>query len=292
MTSFERVARAHIFSRGSPATKRLYLSDLSAWLVHCELENIEPDEPTLEVATTFRDKLAKRVGPQTVRRTLSALSSMYDAAGLTNHFRSSRRLARPEANEVALTQAFTKEEIGKLLTAVKAEAEKTIVGLRDLAVVLIMYETGLRISSVAGMQRDRLIRQDGQLSVLVKVKKKGLVEVVFPEKSMKALDRWLEVIEISRATHVFPALRGKKALSTRAINQRLEAYGKLTGIEDCNPHRFRATFITEALDAGIALHEVQAAVHHSDPKTTQRYDRGIRGTGVTKALDKFRGGRS
>lgn len=55
-----------------------------------------------------------------------------------------------------------------------------------------------------------------------------------------------------------------------------------------HPHQFRATFITEALDAGVPLHEVQAAVHHADPRTTQRYDRGARGAGVTAALEKFR----
>jgi len=64
--------------------------------------------------------------------------------------------------------------------------------------------------------------------------------------------------------------------------------GNEAGVKHLHPHRFRSSFVTRALDAGVALHEVQAAVGHSSPDITQRYDRGVRGRGVTLALAKFR----
>jgi integrase len=88
---------------------------------------------------------------------------------------------------------------------------------------------------------------------------------------------------------VFPSERNAmKRLDSGAINKRIEAYGKVLGIEDAHPHRFRATFINDALDAGIAPHKVQASVHHADPKTTQRYDRRQRGLDVASDLAEFR----
>ena len=65
-------------------------------------------------------------------------------------------------------------------------------------------------------------------------------------------------------------------------------YGKMLGIK-VHPHSFRAAYITDALDSGLQLHEVQAAVHHADPATTLRYDRRERGAGVAAQVEKFRG---
>jgi integrase len=145
----------------------------------------------------------------------------------------------------------------------------------------------MRITSVTSLEREQVrVRGDGSRALLVKVKKKGRVEVELPTSSAEALDQWLARAPESK--YVFPALRGKGALTRRAISQRLTEYGRRTGVKNAAPHRFRATYITEAFDAGVPLNEIQAAVHHSDPNSTQRYDRGVRGAGVAGSVSKFR----
>lgn len=286
MTTFERAARAHIASRGSKGTRALYGADLESWLEHCAESNIDPDGPSLEAATSFRDTLKGQLSAQTVRRVLSALSSMYEAAGLPNMF-SGKRLQRPPADEVALTREFSEEEAQAILKA--AEADTSNVGIRDTAILRLLYDTGLRVSSVVEMKRNRIFRRgvDGQQVALARVKKKGLVEVELPEASAKALVHWLEVAPES--DWVFPSVRSpNQPIACSVVNKRLLVYGAQAGVPHAHPHRFRATLITRALDLGIPLNQVQAAVHHADPKTTLRYDRGARGTGVANAVAESR----
>jgi integrase/recombinase XerD len=215
---------------------------------------------------------------------------MYEAHGLPRNPFKPKRLPRPPADDVAVTQPFTKAEATALLMKVDeemlgvAKGATSIIGMRDRAIVRLLYDTGMRVSTVCSMRRDALREVEGRLFLITTVKKRGRVEVALPMTSSAVLEAWLEIAPPS--PWVFPAK--KKHVTRGAVLERLIEYGRRAGVKDPSPHRFRAAYITEALDSGLALHEVQAAVHHADPKTTQRYDRGVRGTGVSQALAKFR----
>jgi integrase len=291
-SAFERAARAHIASRGSPGTRKLYTADLDAWLEHCRVREHDPNEPTLEAATEFRDALVNKYEGSTVRRVLSALSSMYDSAGLTNHFKSKHRLDRPPADEVSVTPAYSEEEAQELVDHALAAVreDKTLRSLRTAVIVRLLYDTGLRASEVAKMQRSGLTRIEDGYQLFDRVKKKGRVETFLPETSAMLLDEWLKRAP-SDSKWVFAAARGSGHINTSTIREFVAELGRVVGVEKrARPHRFRATFITEALNK-LPLNEVQASVHHSDPSTTQRYDRGKRGAGVTAAVAKARQGR-
>lgn len=290
-TKFERAAQAHIASRGSAGTRKLYESDLAAWLLHCELEGVSPDEPDLATATKFRDKLVKKYESSVVRRMLSALSSMHEAAGVSNVF-NGKRLQRPERDDVALTKEFTADEAARLIAAAEQEAAsgESPHAVRDAAVLRLMYDHGLRVGTVTKILRERVVRRGDRVAIFVRPKKKGWVEVVLTSEAAEALARWMD--QSPEMKYVFPAPRGSGPLGTTAINKRLDIYGKRCGVEHPHPHRFRATYITDAIESGIPLHEVQASAHHSDPKSTQRYDRGVRGTGVASMVASFRKGKS
>lgn len=278
--TFERAAREHIDSRGSKETRAVYLGDLGKWLTFCELEKVDPNAPPFSAAIKFRDALVAKYADPSTRRTLSVISVLYEAAGLVNHFKSSRRLHRPKPDDIGLTDSFTREQIDRLLEEV----------YRDpcyYAIVRLLYDTGLRIAEVLAIKRAALYGGAGlSMTLIGKVKKQGRVQTVVPETAARAVTRWLNTAPSS--DWLFPASRGAGPMATSTVRAFLSDLGKRTEVDDVRPHRFRATFATNALDAGIALHEVQAAMHHSDPKTTQRYDRGKRGAGVTNALAAFR----
>ena len=205
---------------------------------------------------------------------------MYESAEMPNHFKSNKRLPRPAPDEVAVTLAFSREETSAVLSAVADHP-------RDAAIVQILFDTGMRISEVLAIRRSELDRRrEGQLYLISTVKKKGRVETAMPASSRAAVDRWLEVAPAS--THLFPGRDARKRVTSSWFRERLEKIGKIAGVANTHPHRFRATYITEAFDAGVPLREIQASVHHADPKTTIRYDRGVRGTGVTSAVAEFR----
>ena len=301
---FERAAREHIASRRSPGTREGYEYELESWLAFCRARKADPSAPSLTVATTYREELEhkRKLKPQTVRRALSALSSMYTHAinsdprkpkAKWNLF-NARTLPRPSPHDVTLTPLVTEEDSRKLLDYLASDDSP--LGLRDLATTLLLYSTGLRSSSVAGLKLRDLTFRDGKQRARVKLKGGKAAEVEIPADAAKALRHWLDFAReglVSMRTglepptdHVFVTKSGRP-LSPQALSQNLKQRAKVIGLT-VNPHRFRAAFITTALSSGASLHEVQAAVHHADPKTTVRYDRAQRGEGVSAAVQAFR----
>jgi integrase/recombinase XerD len=287
--AFEKVAREHIGSRGSPDTRTIYLADLARWVLFCQLGGYDVDKPSLEATTAFRDDLKDKLADATVRRILSALSKMYAVAVARqvvewNPF-DVNVLARPEKDEAAgSTAAFSKEQAEAIISAA---AGQDVLHLRDRTIMRLLYDMGLRVSEVAKLKRSEvLVRADGVCVIYTKVKKKGKVANELPASTAEALNAWLAIADES--PWVFS--HGRSHISRKAIGARIAYYGKLAGIKGASPHWFRATFISDALDV-LPLHDVQAIVHHADPKTTLKYDRHKRGAGGTSAVAKARGQR-
>lgn len=292
---FERAAHALAASRRAPGTRALYEGDLKRWLAHCKEADEDPATPTLELSTTFRDELQETLASLTVRRMLAALSSMYESAcaqdppaASWNPFKA-RALPRPPATDYAKTEAVSKDDAEKMIAG--AEREGTDLGMRDAVVLRLLYETGARISPIATMERANLIWRGTSLVVRVRSKGQKLVEIEVSEKTAEALGHWLTKLPPD-SKYIFPSRKkAGSAITSRAFNNRFTQYAKKAGIGHVHPHQFRASYITAALDAGIPLHEVQASVQQADPRTTQRYDRGVRGAGVADAVAKFRAGK-
>lgn len=277
MTTFETAAREHIASRSTKDTRMVYSGDLNKWLVFCEQEKIEPSNPPFVAAIKFRERLTASFSKATVRRVLAMLSGCYRAAGLANPFEP-KRLPRPPADAIGVTQAFSIEEVKALFGATQTDRERTIMQL--------LFGTGLRISEVLAIRRDALHQQEDRIVLISVVKKKGRVETVLPPHLKLAVEQWLS--KAPSSIWLFPGRNPKQHVTASWFRAQLKTIAERASVTRAHPHRFRATFITEAIDAGIPLHEVQAAVHHSSPATTLRYDRGVRGTGVTTTLAEFR----
>lgn len=151
-------------------------------------------------------------------------------------------------------------------------------GLRDLAIIEILYSCGIRVSELAGLD----ISDVDFDQRLVRVIGKGNRERIVPigTKALKAIKDYLEaVIPIRRksrdvskkAEPLFINYRGRR-LSTRSIGSLIKRYamecGLTTGI---TPHSLRHTFATHLLDGGADLRAVQELLGHVSLSTTQRY---------------------
>ena len=288
MTPFELTAREHANSRGAKGTRKLYISDLERWLAWCAKHGHDAAAPTLAAASAFKDELLETQAALTVRRTLAALAAMYAHAVSAEQplatWNPWKRVPRPSADDFSQTKEVSAEDAEKVIRA--AETDPSDLGFRDAAILRLMYETGLRRKSVATLRRDDIFERDGATIARVLVKGDRRQEVVLPESTARAIANWIDRAEHS--LFVFPAMRGKKALHVSAVNKIVYARAKQAGVKGLHPHSFRAAFATTAITSGMALHEVQAAMHHRSPLTTLRYDRGVRGTGVTAAVSAFR----
>lgn len=289
VTAFEETARAHAASRAAKGTRKIYNAALDRWLSWCESNGrLDPTRPSLSSAATFRDELQSEYASQTVRLILASLSSLYGAARdletplvTWNPF---RKLPRPPADAYTRTEAFADDESLAILDA--ADSDETDLGVRDAAILWVLYQTGLRRASVSGLAREDVFDRTGVLMLRVLLKGGKRDEVELPERSAAALRRWLAITP--RSKFVFPARRRLGPIDPTAINKIVLRHAKTAGVAHAHPHRFRASYATDGLDAGVTIHDLQASMKHSTTRITQRYDRRLRGVGVSADIAKFR----
>jgi len=281
---FRSAAKAYIASRASPQTRAAYTRDLVAWLRLCEEIACDPSSPSLTATTTFRDALRAQHAPLTVRRTLASLAAIYAAIlpVIPNPF-AEKALPRPPAANYSKTEAVEDGDARKVIAAAGSRGE---VPARDAALLWVLWSTGMRRVSAVSIRRDGVLRRAGKGLILRHVLKGGEeVESELPLEAAEAVGSWLEAAPPSR--WLFCTVDGSRALSPQAVTKIVAVAAKVAGV-DVHPHMFRAALITRALDAGISLVRVQAAVHHKDPRSTLRYDRGSRGAGVALEVARFR----
>jgi integrase/recombinase XerC len=176
---------------------------------------------------------------------------------------------------------LTVDDMFRLL---EAPAADTPAGIRDQAILEVLYSCGLRVSELVSLNWGDL---DSSLEV-VRVKGKGNKERIVPigQKALAALARCREQIPalvgaknrhlvtaepVSAQTPVFLNSRGGR-LTTRSVARFVSAYARTCGIAlHTSPHALRHTFATHLLDAGADLRAIQELLGHASLSTTQKY---------------------
>jgi len=242
---------------------------------------------------TMRER--ENAAPSTVRRRLSALSSLFKH--LVRHGHAAKNpvteIERPAINrDEGSTLAFAKAEARQILDL---PDETTIEGLRDRAILSVGLQVGLRRAEIAGLTVGDLHQNRGFDSLRV-IRKGGRRDAlaINPQTAVR-LRSYIE-----RAGHgddmdgpLFRPLRhnGKqnrlrRAMSPDAIDRLVRKYAAAIGqTRGYSAHSMRATFITTALENGALLEDVQKAAGHRNPSTTKLYDR--RGYNPEKAASFF-----
>ena len=159
---------------------------------------------------------------------------------------------------------------------VEAPRADTTVGVRDRAVLELLYGSGLRLSELCGLDLDHVDLRTAEARVLGKGSKERIVPLGQP--CVEAVARWLQVRgELVRpkrpeaARAMFLTVTGRR-LYARAVEYLVADYGKLgAGRADLHPHALRHTCATHMLDGGADLRAIQELLGHASLSTTQRY---------------------
>lgn len=193
------------------------------------------------------------------------------------------RNPRPDRN---LPHFLSSDDLQRLLDAPPASEP---MGLRDRAILEIMYSAGLRVSETVGIN-------EGDLDLaecLVRIRGKGRKERLSPLGSFaaKAIQNWLAVRRVSTRepkgieAPVFVNKFGRR-LTTRSVARMLEKYLKLTGLDlRTTPHTLRHSFATHLLDRGADIRSVQELLGHKSLNTTQIYTH-VSTAGLRQAYEK------
>lgn len=154
----------------------------------------------------------------------------------------------------------------------------TATGIRDKAILEMLYGCGLRVSELCSLGFDNLLLDDD----LVRVKGKGSKERLVPllGSARRALDVYLKdgrpflhpknAASPQDPNAIFVNARGGR-LSRRSVCSLVEKYGRNVGIEGLHPHTLRHSFATHLLEGGADLRVLQEMLGHSDISTTQIY---------------------
>ncbi|RFC51899.1 MAG: integrase/recombinase XerD [Verrucomicrobia bacterium] len=171
--------------------------------------------------------------------------------------------------DATLPETLTEEEIGHLLASIEPVGP---LDFRDLAVLELMYASGLRVSELANATLDALSLEDGFIRVTGKGNKTRVVPV--GRTACGAVAAWLEkgrpaLVTRRTGSHVFISVRGTRLTTQRywqIIGERAAAVGL-----DVHPHLLRHSFATHLLSGGADLRVIQEMLGHASIATTQIY---------------------
>ena len=210
--------------------------------------------------------------PRTIARRLSALRRFYQHLEREGRIRNNPcdrvdapRLGRP------LPGVLTEKEVERLLAAPDLD---TVSGLRDRAMLEVLYATGLRVSELVDLRSEQVNLIQGVLRVVGKGGKERLVPL--GEPAVDWLERFLregraDILGARSSAALFPTSRGG-AMTRQAFWHLVKRYAVRAGIsQDISPHTLRHAFATHLLDHGADLRVVQMLLGHRDISTTQIY---------------------
>ena len=264
------------FERGlSPHTVRAYANDLDSLLTHASRMG-RRTVADIDVGV-LRSWLAQLHAKGKSRATLARRASgarMFTAWAVRDGLADSdpgARLATPRATRT-LPEVLRVDQAAEVMSA--AAEDRTPLGLRDAAIVELLYATGARVSELCGIDVDDLDRERRTVRLFGKGAKERVVPLGVP--AARATAAWLTAgrpaIAVSESP---PALllgaRGGRLdprTARQVVHQRLAA---VPGVNDLGPHGLRHTAATHLLEGGADLRSVQELLGHATLATTQIY---------------------
>jgi len=262
----------------APHTVRAYLGDLAGLLEHAHRMGL--DEVAELDLRTLRSWLAKQ---QTLGRSRTTLARRATAARVFTAWlaRTGRVPADPGASlgspkaHSTLPSVLRADQAEDLIAAATALADDgSPVGLRDVAMLELLYATGIRVGELVGLDVDDL---DADRSV-VRVFGKGRKERTVPygRPAARALQFWLRqgrplLAREGSGAALFLGARGGR-IDQRAVRTLVHRrIADVPGAPDLGPHGLRHSAATHLLEGGADLRSVQELLGHASLATTQRY---------------------
>jgi len=262
----------------TPHTVTAYIGDMAGLFEHASRLGIS-DVADIDLRT-LRSWLAKQ---QTLGRSRTTLARRATAARVFTSWlaRTGRTatdagapLGSPKPHRV-LPAVLRADEARALIDAATELADDgSPVGLRDVAMLEVLYATGIRVGELVGLDVDDVDRDRNVLRVFGKGRKER--SVPFGRPAARALDLWLgsgrpALMADGAGAALFLGVRGRRIdqrAVRRLVHQRLV---DVPGAPDMGPHGLRHTAATHLLEGGADLRSVQELLGHASLATTQRY---------------------
>ena len=266
-----------IEKRQSQNTLAAYRRDVSSFAKY--LSNKRLDDAKISDVRSFLVFLRNEEGlaPSSVARCLSSLKSFYEYLSVENLISENptETIASPRPWR-KLPNVMSVEEVDALIAAPDIN---TLAGIRDLAMLELIYATGLRVSELVSLKMSAVDLEVGYLRSLGKGSKERVVPIGDVAKT--AIESYVNNArplfqKKRRSGDLFLTRRGN-AMTRQGFWKILKKYSIKAKIEGAvSPHALRHAFATHLLERGADLRSVQMMLGHSDISTTQIYTHVLR----------------
>ena len=251
-----------------------YVRDLQKLLNYYADTGIDFRHVTLEQLDRFSGTLQDLgVQPRSVARILSGVRSFYRFLVLEKEIETdpTELLENPQIGK-HLPEVLSIQEIDAIEQAIDKSKPQ---GIRDVAIIEMLYSCGLRISELCNLKMSELFLEEGYIRVHGKGRKERLVPI--GEQAIEKLRLWFVVRVTVKAKpghedYVFISTKRGTKLSRITLFVYIKDYAEKAGIQkNISPHTFRHSFATHLLEGGANLRAIQAMLGHEDISTTEIY---------------------
>jgi site-specific recombinase XerD len=278
----------------SKATKKTYKATVKKFCSMFEIQNVDQLRSVTSMhIIKFRDAM-KAAGEKnaSINNRLSGLSSLFKHLIERQVLKSNPvygvKAMKKDYRKVK-SRALANAEIDAILK--QPDTSKTI-GLRDKAILSILFNAGTRVGTVAALRGKDIYEENNYMIFDMHLKGDKRNPVAVNSHIQANLKNYFEAmgyyskdsegnlrLKIDDELPVFPQMSYNpkrhditKSMSTTSIWRMWQKYAAKAKVDRTRPHCARATFITKALEAGCDLQHVQHTAGHNDPRTTMSYN--------------------
>lgn len=275
--------------RMSPNTIESYARDLALLAAFAEQRGLPADDLQRKDLEAFvRQLMANGLAPRSVARAVACVRGFYRFRAIERkQDQSPADDLRPPRAWPALPKSLALEEVDRLLAQPDTGSPR---GLRDKALVEVLYATGLRVSELLSLRAGDLNLEEGYLTCIGKGDKQRMVPL--GREAADWVRRYLRdarsaLLHKKTSPWLFVNARDGGPLSRVGFWKILKAYGIKAGItRPLSPHALRHSFATHLLERGADLRMIQVMLGHADLSTTQIYTHVLEAR-LRTVYDKF-----
>jgi integrase/recombinase XerD len=275
--------------RMSPNTLESYARDLTLLAEFADKQDRTVEDLQRQDLETFvRQLMSSGLSPRSVARAVACVRGFYRFVA-TEHKRDSSPAddLKPPRAWATLPKFLSLDEVDQLLAQPDTSTPR---GLRDKALIEVLYATGLRVSELIALRAGDLNLDDGYLTCIGKGDKQRMVPL--GHEAADWVRRYIRegrppLLRKKNSPWLFVNARDGAPLSRVGFWKVLKGYGLQAGItRDLSPHVLRHSFATHLLERGADLRMIQMMLGHADLSTTQIYTHVLEAR-LRAAYDKF-----
>jgi integrase/recombinase XerD len=275
--------------RMSPNTLESYARDLALLGAFADKKGVQAIALARQDLEIFvRQLMSSGLSPRSVARAVACVRGFYKFLAVEQkRDRSPAEDLRPPRAWAALPKFLSLEEVDRLLAQPDTSTPR---GLRDKALIEVLYATGLRVSELVSLRAGDLELEGGYLTCIGKGDKQRMVPL--GQEAADWVRRYLRegrpaLLRRKSSPWLFVNARDGGPLSRIGFWKVLREYGIKAGLpRSLSPHVLRHSFATHLLERGADLRMIQLMLGHADLSTTQIYTHVLEAR-LRSAYDKF-----